>query len=92
MITIEQIKNEKVRLAKMETKLAHLQKVDELDKIIDGGDFAVSVMPVEGSYATTPIQISYALTDAEQAVLGKSIQVVLEFARQRLTKELEAQG
>lgn len=89
MITMDQIKAEKRRLAEMESKLMKLETVDRVDKILSGGDFLISVAPVEGSFASTPIQISLALTDSEQSVLAKSIQVVLEFAKQRMENELE---
>lgn len=91
MMTMESIRAEKARLAKAETALMHLQNINDIDAILSNGDFLISVTPVDGCYANQPIKLSLALTDAEQAVLGKSIQVVLEFARQRIARELEAQ-
>lgn len=92
MMTMEKIRREKARLAKYETSLMHLQSINDLDDILEHADFMVSVTPVDGCMGQQPIKLSLALTDAEQTVLAKSIQVVLEFARQRLTKELEGES
>ena len=89
MVTMEKVKAEKKKLAEIETKLMHLQKINEIDAILSGKDFIVSVAAVDGCFANTPIQISFALNDGEQSVMAKGIQVVLEYARQRIENELE---
>lgn len=89
MMTMEQVKAEQAKLAAVEKKLLDLKKIKRLDKLLTEEQFMVSVTKVEGSFTNETIPVSLMLTDAEQAALGKSVQVILEFARQRIEKEIE---
>ena len=89
MMTMEKLKIEKTKLAVMEKRLLELENIGKADQILGDGMFMVDVTKVEGAYSNIPIHLSLLLTDAEQAVLAKSIQVVLEFARQRIEREVE---
>lgn len=89
MITMEQVNHKKAKLAEIEKRLMNLEKIEKLDKILTDGLFMVDVTKVEGAFTNAPIHLSLILTDAEQSVLSKGIQVVLEFARQRIEKEID---
>ena len=89
MMTMEQVNHEKAKLAQIEKRLINLEKIEKIDKILTDGLFMVDVAKVEGSFSNMPIHLSLILNDAEQSVLSKGIQVVLEFARQRIEKEIE---
>lgn len=89
MMTMEKLKIEKAKLAIVEKRLLELENIGKADQILGDGMFMVDVTKVEGAFSSNPIHLSMLLTDSEQAVLAKSIQVVLEFARQRIEREVE---
>lgn len=87
MMTMERVRIEKAKLAVIEKKLLDLEKIGKIDQILNESLFMVDVTEVEGSFTNAPIHLSTILSESEQAVLAKSIQVVLEFAKQRIEKE-----
>ena len=89
MMTMEKVKAQKARLAELEQKLIHLDRIDKLNHMLSEEQFMISATKVDGAFTNSPVHISLVLTDAEQTVLAKSIMVVLEFARQRIEKEIE---
>lgn len=89
MMSLEQIKEGQKKLAMMEQKHLNLRKLDEVQAMLDNGQFLLDLTKVEGSFTGASVRLSMILTDREQVVMGKSIQIAVEFARQRLIKELE---
>ena len=89
-MTMEEIRKEQKRLAAMEMMLLNLQRIDTMNRILSGKHYLVTIEDATSTMLHNPHHISLVLNDHEQAVLAKSIQVVLEFAKNRIEKEMES--
>lgn len=70
-------------------KLMQLQKVQNIDKVLESGMCCVSVSRVrEDSMVEQPIDITAMMNEQEIAVLLKAVQVTLSFTQQRLEREI----
>jgi hypothetical protein len=89
-MTMEQVMNERKRLAEIEVRIGKLQKIESANRALSGEHFLVTIEDATNTLMNAPNHISLVLNDHEQAVLAKSIQVVLEFAKNRIEKEMES--
>lgn len=89
MMTLEQIQAKRKELDEMEYRLTKLRNLDVIDRMLDGEHFLISITDATTTLIGAPMHINTLLTDHEQEVLAKSIQVVLEFARARMKEEMQ---
>ena len=88
MMTMEQVKAEQKRLARIEMGLNKLQRIKNMNRMLESENFALTLSDAISTLMGNDQMISFVLNDQEQAVLAKGIQVTLEFARQRIEKEI----
>ena len=90
MMTLEQIQAERKRLSILEAEFQKLTNINRAIRMLNDEHCLVSVNDATSTMLGCPSYISTLLNDRENDVMKKSIQVALEFAKQRLEKELES--
>lgn len=86
---MEQVLLQEKRLGEVRRLVEKLSSVEHICKILEGEQYLLGIQNVESTVANTPRYITLFLNEQEQAVLAKSILVVLDFAKQRMERELE---
>lgn len=89
MITMEQIKERQKQLSKAEYALLRLERIDAMLKLLESPYCNVVLHEAINTDSNYRLMVSTVLNDQEQAVLVKGIHMTLEFAKQRIEKEIE---
>jgi hypothetical protein len=89
MMTMEQVKAEQQRLAKIEYGLLKLNRIKSMERILKSEHCLISLGDATSAVLNSDQHVTMVLIDAEQEAVSKSIQAVLEIAKQRIEKEIE---
>lgn len=88
--TMEKITEEKNRLAVIENDVRKLERINNLIRMLSDEHFVMGMVDATTTMLGTPHLISTLLTDREHRVMADGVRIVLEFAKQRIEKELES--